>query len=106
MTTAGCASGTVAGRRLAAGKLALAARLGGGETAVYSGDSKNLGASSACGRETVTVTKASPSLSTTPSPGGTAGTVILNDTATLSGGASPGGSITFSLYDPSHADCS
>jgi hypothetical protein len=50
--------------------------------------------------------KASPSLTTTPSAGGTAGTVILNDTGTLAGGASPTGSITFNLYDPSHTDCS
>ena len=50
--------------------------------------------------------KASPSLTTTPSKGGTAGTVILNDTGTLASGASPTGSIIFNLYDPSHTDCS
>jgi hypothetical protein len=50
--------------------------------------------------------KATPSLTTTPGKGGTAGTVILNDTGTLSGGASPTGSVTFNLYDPSHTDCS
>jgi len=50
--------------------------------------------------------KASPSLTTTPGHGGTVGSVVINDTGTLSGGVSPGGSITFNLYDPSHTDCS
>ena len=40
-------------------------------------------------------------LRTTPSAGGTVGSVVLNDSATLSGGSSPGGSITFDLYAPS-----
>jgi hypothetical protein len=75
-------------------------------TASYSGDSRNNHTSSRCGREKVVVTKASPSLATTPSPGGTAGSVVLNDTATLSGGYHPGGSITFNLYDPSDTSCS
>ena len=50
--------------------------------------------------------KATPSLATTPGTGGTAGTVVLNDTATLSGGASPTGSITFNLYAPADTTCS
>ena len=75
-------------------------------TAIYTGDSKNFGASSACGHETVVVTKASPSLTTTPSPGGPVNTVVLNDTGALAGGASPTGSITFNLYNPSDATCS
>ncbi|MCW2931796.1 MAG: hypothetical protein JWM19_2758 [Actinomycetia bacterium] len=72
-------------------------------TAMYSGDSHNKGASSGCGRETVAVAKAAPSLSTSPSPGGTVGAVTLNDSATVSGGYKPGGSLTFSLYSPSQA---
>jgi len=75
-------------------------------TAIYTGDSANFGASSACGQETVSAGKASPSLTTTPSAGGTVGSAVLNDTGTVSGGFQPGGSITFNLYDPSHADCS
>ena len=75
-------------------------------TASYTGDANNNGATSGCTQETVTVTKASPSLTTTPSPGGTVGAVVLNDTGSVSGGYSPGGSITFSLYDPAHTDCS
>jgi hypothetical protein len=49
--------------------------------------------------------KASPTLTTALSPGGTAGTVALNDTATLLGGMSPSGTITFNLYDPSQSGC-
>ena len=74
-------------------------------TAMYTGDTHNFGASSACGKETVSVTKASPSVTTTPTPGGAPG-VVLNDTATLASGASPTGSITFNLYDPSDPTCS
>ncbi len=48
--------------------------------------------------------KASPTISTTPSAGGVIGTV-LNDTATLSGGSSPTGSVTFKLFPPSDATC-
>ena len=75
-------------------------------------DTATLTATSKKAAATATVTlagasataKASPALVTAPSAGGTAGTV-LNDTGTLSGGASPGGSITFNLYDPSHTGC-
>jgi hypothetical protein len=47
-----------------------------------------------------------PTLATTPSAGGTVGTAVLNDTAKVSGGSSPGGSVIFNLYDPGHSDCS
>lgn len=57
-----------------------------------------------CGKRAVS--KAQPGLATAPSPGGAAGSVVLNDTGTLSGGASPTGSITFNLYGPSDATCS
>ncbi len=46
-----------------------------------------------------------PSLSTTPSAGGLVGTT-LNDTAILSGGNSPTGTVMFKLYPPSDATCS
>jgi hypothetical protein len=45
--------------------------------------------------------KASPALATTPSAGGTVGSTTVTDTAKLSGGFSPGGSIEFKLYGPS-----
>jgi hypothetical protein len=57
---------------------------------------------SACD-EIVTV-EASPTINTTPSAGGPIGTV-LNDSATLAGGNSPTGTITFRLYPPSSPSC-
>jgi hypothetical protein len=74
-------------------------------TADYAGDLNNNPASSACAAEAVTVTKASPTISTTPSAGGVIG-VTLNDTATLSGGYSPTGTVTFKLFPPSDPACS
>ena len=70
-------------------------------TASYSGDINNNGVSPACGSEPVPVTSASPTVVTNPMPPSetlttTAG--ALSDTATLSGGFSPTGSITFDLY--------
>src|SRR3989475_3056496 len=66
--------------------------------AVYNGDASNNIASSACGTETLTVGKAAPiaaeSLSAT--------TIIVgnsaNANATVSGGFSPGGTVTFSVF--------
>ena len=58
-----------------------------------------------CGKPAATGTKASPTLSTTPSSGGLVAVVVLNDSGTLAGGTSPSGAITFNLYDPSHSDC-
>ena len=52
-----------------------------------------------CGQPAKSI--AAPALVTSPSAGGTVGTATLNDTGTLSGGSSPGGSITFDLYAPS-----
>jgi len=46
----------------------------------------------------------SPNLGTTPSAGGLVGTV-LNDTATLTGGYNPTGSITFNLFGPTTGTC-
>jgi hypothetical protein len=73
-------------------------------TAHYSGDNGNLPADSACGAEAVTIAKANPTLPTNPSAGGGIGTV-LNDTATVTGGSNPTGSIVFNLYGPDDVDC-
>jgi len=73
-------------------------------TAHYSGDNSNLPADSACGAEAVTIAKANPTLPTTQSAGGAIGT-ILNDTATVTGGSSPTGSVDFALYGPDDASC-
>ncbi len=74
-------------------------------TADYAGDSSNNPASSGCQAEQVVIGKASPTISTTPSAGGEVG-VVLNDTATLSGGSSPTGTVTFKLYPPADSTCS
>lgn len=74
----------------------------------YSGDADNNAAATACGdpHEKVVVSPAKPALHTTASPtsvqsGGTAG-----DTATLTGGAKPQGTITFRVYGPDDSTCS
>ena len=71
--------------------------------ASYGGDINNKSVSGACGdtNENVTVGKAGPAISTDASPLTptiVAGGLDLTDTATLSGGASPTGTITFHLY--------
>ncbi|MHB1537803.1 MAG: hypothetical protein ACYCYN_04730 [Solirubrobacteraceae bacterium] len=75
--------------------------------ASYTGDSNNEAKAGTCGEsgETSTVTKASPSISTAASAGVVVGGKV-SDQATLSGGASPSGSITFRLYGPSDSTCS
>ncbi len=74
--------------------------------ATYNGDAGNNPVTSDCTSEPVSVTPASPGITTLSSAGGPVGTTVT-DTATLSGGDSPTGTITFSLYGPSAtADCS
>src|SRR5262249_41246026 len=70
--------------------------------ATYNGDSNNNPVTSATNLEPVVITAASPAISTTPNPItvtlGAAPPPILNDSATLSGGFQPTGTITFSLF--------
>ncbi|MCW2766601.1 MAG: hypothetical protein JWO11_2560 [Nocardioides sp.] len=75
-------------------------------TAEYSGDASNLAATGACNaaNESVVITKAGPALTTTASPGGALG-IAVTDTATLTGGQSATGTITFKLYGPDNATC-
>ncbi len=72
--------------------------------ATYNGDAKNLQATSGCGSESVVVTKASPTIVTTASAGGPVGTQI-HDTAQVSGGDNPTGTVSFFLYPPSDTNC-
>jgi hypothetical protein len=74
--------------------------------AAYSGDANNNPASSPCNapNESVVVSPAGPSLVTAAS-GSVAVGGAVSDTATLSGGASPGGTITFNLFGPNDATC-
>ncbi len=71
--------------------------------ATFSGDANNAAVSSTCGSEPVKISQAGPSISTTAGSGGTV-PVDVTDTATVSGGVNPTGTVTFTLY-PSAADC-
>jgi hypothetical protein len=69
----------------------------------YVGDDNYNGSTSDC--EPFSIGKASPGITTTPNPtSGNVG-VTLNDSATLSNGFNPTGSITFKLYDPDQSSC-
>jgi hypothetical protein len=74
--------------------------------AFYPGDTTYAAISTACGAETVAVTDVTPTLTTVASPGVQAGSGSLTDTATLTGGKAPTGSITFLLFPPSDPTCS
>ncbi len=67
--------------------------------AVYSGDTNNNGATSAC--EPLTVTQATPTVTTSISPSSPSATQTFTDTATLTGGASPTGKVDFHFYTTS-----
>jgi len=71
--------------------------------ASFGGDGNNAATATACGDEPVSIAQASPTVSTLASPTtGTVGVKITaGDTATLSGGASPSGTVSFSLYPTS-----
>ena len=73
-------------------------------TATYNGDTNNAAVTSACAAEPVVVTQAAPSIATTPSAGGPVGTSI-SDTATVSGGHTPTGNVTFHLFAPTSPTC-
>ena len=71
--------------------------------ATYNGDSNNNSVSSAPTAEPVTITPATPAINTSQQPASaTVGTSIA-DQATVSGGFSPTGTVTFNLYNNSTA---
>jgi hypothetical protein len=72
--------------------------------AAYSGDANNAALTSPCTEESVTTAQASPSLVTDATSGGNTGTPI-SDSATVSGGFNPTGTVTFRLYGPSDTTC-
>jgi hypothetical protein len=75
-------------------------------TASYSGDANNTSAATTCGSDPVTVGQATVSIATTakPASGFTGGTYA--DKATVSGGSSPTGTVTFNLYGAGDSTCS
>ncbi|HEX4519090.1 MAG TPA: hypothetical protein VH063_05865 [Gaiellaceae bacterium] len=78
--------------------------------ASYSGDGNNNGVTAACGATNESVLVSAPkltlALATNASTGITVGAGTINDTATLTGGSSPTGTITFNLYGPNNSTCS
>ena len=71
--------------------------------ATYNGDSNNNTVSSGCAAEPVTITQATPTIATTPRRAVPVGTSIA-DTATVSGGFNPTGTVTFNLFGPGDTD--
>ena len=76
-------------------------------TASYGGDANYSSVATNCNDsgETLVVTQATPSLATTASPDVTIGGDI-SDSAVLSGGDNPTGTITFDVYGPNDLTCS
>ncbi len=73
-------------------------------TVAYSGDVNHVPATTDCGKATSSVTQAGPSIAGAVKQRATVGT-SFQDTATLQGGYSPGGTITFRIYGPVAAGC-
>ncbi|MGH7777313.1 MAG: LPXTG cell wall anchor domain-containing protein [Candidatus Dormibacterales bacterium] len=74
--------------------------------AKYSGDANHKPAASTCGSEAVTIAKATPAISTSPTPTSGSQGVSIHDMATVSGGFGPTGSVSFALYAPGDSSCS
>ena len=74
--------------------------------ASYSGDANNAPSAGTCNdpNETSVVTKAVPTIATLATSIATVGNPI-SDSATVSGGFSPTGTVTFTLYGPDDATC-
>jgi hypothetical protein len=70
-------------------------------TASYNGDVNNNAVSSGCGDEPVTITPATPAISTTQQPARADVGSAVADQATVSGGSNPTGTVTFNLYNNS-----
>src|ERR1700680_1930079 len=72
----------------------------------YSGDANNTATANACNaaNESVVVTQGTTTLTTNASANVTLGAAI-SDSSTLSGGANPTGTITFTLFGPNNATC-
>jgi hypothetical protein len=75
-------------------------------TAFYSGDTNNAAVVTPCNaaNETSTVAQATPTMTTQATANAALGASI-SDRATISGGSSPGGTVTFRAYGPNDATC-
>ena len=67
--------------------------------ATYNGNSNNNSVTSVTSAEPVTVTKATPSISTTQQPASVTVGGTIADQVTVSGGYNPSGTVTFDLYN-------
>ena len=76
-------------------------------TAAYSGDGNNFAVTTACNdaNESVVVGPTTPTIVTVASGPVLAGGAI-SDTASLTGGVNPTGTITFTVFGPDNATCS
>lgn len=72
--------------------------------ASYSGDANNLGATTSCGAEQVTIRTDPTTVVTVASAGGKTG-VAIHDTAKVTGTFLPTGTVTFTLYGPTDTHC-
>jgi hypothetical protein len=66
--------------------------------ATYNGDSSNSPVSSGLATEPVTINAATPTISTSQQPAATTVGLTIKDKATVTGGYSPTGTVTFKLY--------
>jgi hypothetical protein len=73
-------------------------------TAAYSGDVNHIPTTTECGKATSGVAQAGPSIAGAVQQRATVGTPF-QDAATLQGGYSPGGTITFQIYGPVASGC-
>ena len=71
--------------------------------ATYNGDSNNNSVSSGTAAEPVTITPATPAITTSQTPASATVGSSIADTATVSGGYNPTGTVTFNLYNNSTA---
>src|SRR5262249_12062890 len=67
--------------------------------ATYNGDANNNSVTGGAAAEPVTVTRATPSISTVQQPASATVGSSIADRATVTGGFSPGGTVTFRLYN-------
>jgi hypothetical protein len=69
----------------------------------YNGDTNNSAVTSGTAAEPVTITSATPTISTTQQPSTASVGTLIADKATITGGDSPSGTVTFNLYSNSTA---
>jgi flagellar basal body-associated protein FliL len=67
--------------------------------ATYNGDANNKSVTSGAALEPVTISQASPTINTTQQPASAIAGASIADKATVSGGDSPTGTVTFNLYN-------